>query len=455
MKVRREDIYTRQRGLPSVCFEDQQLTSFAGFVIFQKLFDRLGFIGRLRECCAHLPGRGNYRPETVLHVLVVHILLGFRRLSDRDFYAPDPLVRRALGLRQLPSVPTMSRILAGFDARSIEGLRGVVRTLVAERLSCERLATVTLDFDGSVLSTRRRAEGTAVGFNRKHPGDRSYYPLFCTVSQTGQVFDILHRSGNVHDSRGAIEFVRACVAEVRRLFPVARIEARMDGAFFSEAMLATLEQLGVEFSISVPFERFAELKALIEARTLWWRTPGKDSGAHFESRWKPKSWEKRHRLVFCRKSVAARGKAPVQLDLFEPIAEGYQFKVIVTNKHCGAGRVVAFHEGRGYQERVLGELKSDAQMDYIPCRRRVANEAYLLSSILAHNLGREVQMQVAAPRRATTANRRARWVLEELGTIRRTIIQVAGRLTRPKGRLTLTLNINPAIQNALLRYLNA
>jgi len=27
------------------------------------------------------------------------------------------------------------------------------------------------------------------------------------VAQTGQVLDVLHRSGNVHDSKGSVEFV--------------------------------------------------------------------------------------------------------------------------------------------------------------------------------------------------------------------------------------------------------
>jgi len=64
-----------------------------------------------------------------------------------------------------------------------------------------------MDFDGSVLSTGRVAEGTAVGFNKKKKGQRSYYPLFCTIAQIGQVLDLYHRSGNVHHSNGAEQFI--------------------------------------------------------------------------------------------------------------------------------------------------------------------------------------------------------------------------------------------------------
>ena len=42
-----------------------------------------------------------------------------------------------------------------------------------------------------------------------------------------------------------------------------------------------------------------------------------------------------------------------------------------------------------------------------------------------------------------------------LDTLRRTIIARAGRLTRPQGKLTLTLNANPIVQHALLRLLRA
>ena len=145
----------------------------------------------------------------------------------------------------------------------------------------------------------------------------------------------------------------------------------------------------------------------------------------------------------------------MQLDLFEPVEEGYEFKVIVTNKKGLAGSVVRYHEGRGYQEKIFGEMKSQAQMDYIPARRRAANEVYLLCSMLAHNLARELQMRSGGPVRGLTAGRSVLWVFEELSTLRRTIIARAGRLTRPQGKLTLTLGTNRAVQESIRTLLAA
>ena len=456
MKLAKADIYSQASSIPTLKFEEQQLTSFAGLVVFQKLFESCRLKARLQEACAHLPSRHYYSFSTILQCLIVHIVLGYRQLRESEFYREDPLVKRVLGLRWLPSVPTVSRMLSEFDDKSVVAQQALSRGLVLERLEKEALHTVTLDFDGSVQSTKRHAEGTAVGFNKEKKGARSYYPLFCTVAQTGQVLDVLHRSGNVHDSKGSVEFVTSCVMTVRERLPAARLEIRMDSAFFSDAMVQCLEKLGVEYTISVPFERFVVLKERIEKRILWWQVPGAGGGSHyFENRWKPQSWAKKSRFVFIRNSVDVQNKEPLQLDLFAPMQQGHEFKVIVTNKITGAGKVARFHEGRGYQEKIYGELKNQAQMGYVPARRLVANKVYLLCSLLAHNLSRELQMQVEEPVRGTTQKRTVKWLFEELDTLRRTIVARAGRLTRPQGKLTLTLNANPIVQDALLRFLQA
>jgi len=44
---------------------------------------------------------------------------------------------------------------------------------------------------------------------------------------------------------------------------VTLVETRIDSAFFSETVAEQLQGAGVEFTISVPFERFTELKRMI------------------------------------------------------------------------------------------------------------------------------------------------------------------------------------------------
>ncbi|NJN70531.1 MAG: IS1380 family transposase [Nitrospira sp.] len=451
MKLTRKLVQRRARTLPRLQFADQQLSSFSGILLFQALFRRLLLKERLRACFRHLGGTPAYDRGLVLLGLIVHVLLGYRTLREMAWYRDDPMVLRLLGLRRLPDVATVSRALTQVDSRVIEGLRQLCRNLVRDRLLALRPRRVTLDFDGSVQGTCRHAEGSAVGYNRRKKGQRSYYPLLCTVAQTGQVFDVHHRPGNVHDSNGAEAFIEHCIREIRQALPGVVVEIRMDGAFFSDALVSRLREQGVEFTISVPFERFPDLKGRIEGRQRWWRV--NDQVAYFELRWKPQSWKRRARFLAIRRTRSVQRKGPLQLDLFVPQAEEYAFKVVITNKGISPRHVVAFHEGRGAQEAIFGELKSEGQMDYVPVRTLHGNQAYLLATILAHNLSRELQMQVRAPQRRTTEKRAPLWSFERLATLRRRLVQRAGRLTWPQGVLTLTLGVGPAVQHDFVEYL--
>ncbi len=453
MKCSRAEVHCKTHSLPQLRFEDSQLTSFSGLILIQELFLRLGLKERLRRCFSHLKVSPIFGYPTLVLCLVVHLLLGYRQLRDLRYYADDPLVKRTLGLRRLPDVATVSRGLARADQDSVKHLQKMLREMVIARLVALTLSRVTLDFDGSVLGTSRFAEGTAVGFNRKKKGQRSYYPLFCTVAQTGQVLDVLHRSGNVHDSQGAKHFILRCIGAVRAALPGVAIEVRMDSAFFSDEIIGSLDAQGVEYTVSVPFERFTELKKQIERRRWWW--PLGQGCAYFEASWKPKVWQTRHRFLFIRTRVKQQYKESVQLDLFIPYQYGYEFKVILTNKRLSARKALAFHQGRGSQEGIFAELKTDNQLDYVPTRTWVGNQIYLLSTLLAHNLGRELQMIAHPPSRTTLEKRPALWAFVRLDTLRRRLIQRAGRLIRPQGQLTLSLFVNPAVRDELLHYLQA
>ncbi len=453
MKCLRSDVRCQTHALPVLKFENHALTSFAGLVVFQQFFATLHLKARLRGCFRHLADSKAFAPATIFLQMIVHILLGFRELRESRAYHDDPVVQHLLGLKRLPDVATISRMLKDADAKTVKRLRRLLGDMLFERLVTLNLARITLDFDGSVQSTRRHAEGTAVGYNKKRKGARSYYPLFCTIAQTGQVLDFLHRCGNVHDSNGAGEFILACIQAVRKALPGIIIEVRMDSAFFSDEIVSALAADGIVFTISVPFERFVELKGMIENRQRWRKMNHEVS--FFESDWKPDCWKRRFRFLFIRTRAERQRKEPIQLDLFVPHEYGYDFKVIITNKVLEADRVVAFHEGRGSQEGVLGELKSHCQMGYVPVRTRVGNQLYLLAGLFAHNLTRELQMATTLPCRNTTANRAALWTFEKLDTLRNTVLHRAGRFTRPQGILTLTLNANAWVRQRLLGLLHA
>ena len=454
MKSSKAQVQSRVHKIPEVRYEGEELTSFSGAVLLQALFANLDLRKKLRRCFASNDRGKTFGLAAVFLQLVVHVLLGFRRISDRDYYANDPLICRVLGLCQLAHKSTISRTLCNATLCCAERARALLRELVLDRLRKLLLPRVTLDFDGSVVTTKAHAEGSAMGYSPKKYGRRSYYPLFCTVSQTGQFLDMLHRSGNVHDSNGSVEFITDCVTEVHDVLPRAQLESRLDSAFFSEKTADTLESASVEYTISVPFERLVALKKKVEQRCRWRRLDS--TWSYFELDYKPDKWSSKPRFVAIRKKQPKRRKGPLQLDLFEPRDHEYQYKVIMTNKVGTAKAVLLFHNGRGSQEGLIGEGKHWAQLDYVPCRRWVANQLWACACLFAHNLVRELQMLVADRRsNLSSPTRPAQWEFMSLGTFCRRFIQRAGRLNRPQGLLTLTVSATGKTRGEFQHHLDA
>jgi hypothetical protein len=220
-----------------------------------------------------------------------------------------------------------------------------------------------------------------------------------------------------------MQFIVDCIGSIRAACPGIKIEVRMDSAFFSDQIVRELDEQGVEFTISVPFERFSELKKMIDSSRRWRYFNSELS--YFDTNWKPKKWDEKFRFLFIRKRVKQQSKELVQLDLFVPQQYGFEFKAIVTNKQTTMKKVLYFHNGRGSQENTIGELKSQCNMDYVAVRRLHGNHLYLMSAVLTHNILKELHMLVHSRQRGTTEKRAALWEFTEPNTLRRSLLQRA------------------------------
>ncbi len=64
-------------------------------------------------------------------------------------------------------------------------------------------------------------------------------------------------------------------------------------------------------------------------------------------------------------------------------------------------------------------------------------------------------MVANTPSRTTHEKRPTLWNFEQTDTLRRRIIQRAGRLIRPQGRLTLSMAANDAVEKEFMHFLEA
>src|SRR5262245_56229557 len=88
----------------------------------------------------------------------------------------DPLVRRFCGLR-LPTARTGGRWLAAFQARHLPRLQWVNAPVVARAITASDQRRLTIDVDGTVVSTGLGVAWAQRGYNPHHRKVPSYYPI--------------------------------------------------------------------------------------------------------------------------------------------------------------------------------------------------------------------------------------------------------------------------------------
>ena len=380
-------------------------------------------------------------------VLVVLTLLitGGRRVRHIGYLESDPVVKRVCGLSRVPSVHTVGRWLRTFNRRAVDALLGVNERLVSEVIDQSDLRRLTIDVDGSVVSTGLQVQGARRGFNPHRRKVPSYYPITAYEANTGQVLRVRNRAGNVHDGKASMEFLEELFVQLRDTFERRYVlEMRMDGAFFREDVIDLLEDEGVEYGIKVPFYPWLGLKEHIVKRRRWARVD--ESVECFERGLRIGPWGRSMRFVIYRKKVAHRTPKNFQLDLFDPDDGHYEYSAIVTNKAVTGRTLWFFMCGRGTHEKVYGELKGGFAFDCIPTQRYEANSAWQVLSIIAFNLMRGLQSTTTAEARRPNRKRRTVHRFELIHTLRYRWINRAGLLVQPGGRATLDVGDNRMIR---------
>ena len=198
-------------------------------------------------------------------------------------------MQRMCELSRIPTWHTVGRWLRGFDHRGVAALLNVNERLVGEVVGRSDLRRLTLDVDGSVVSTG--FEGARRGFNPHRRKVPSYYPITAYESNTGQVVRVCNRAGNVHDRKASVEFVEALFEQLDETLERRHVlEMRMDGAFLREVVIDLLEARGVQYAIKAPFYEWLGLKERIAKRRRWQRVDA--TVECFEQRLRVPAWSR-------------------------------------------------------------------------------------------------------------------------------------------------------------------
>ena len=390
---------------------------------------------------------------STLLLLVAMLLVGARRLRHVKFLEGDPLVLRFAGLGRLPSQSTLGRFLKRFNYERYTQLEKFSRELAWDSVSQLRFPRLTVDVDGSVLSTGLKVGRAFRGFNPHRRKNPSYYPITAQLAQTGHVIAHKNRPGNVHDSNGAAPFMEGILRDIRRQdWFHGIVEFRPDGAFFQRPVLELWDRSGSEYVVRVPMMPWLGLKTRIakNAPKVWESVDRSNGVEGFFMDLPIPQWDRTERVAVFRKRVnhEPRKSKTVQLDLFNPDDGNWEYSVVATNKTLGLAATWQFYNGRSTHEKTYAELKSGYAFETIPTNHYGANTTWQKLNIIVHNLATSFQLATTAEPKPRTRKRTASFLLRSIKSLRFEWLVKAARLIKPGGRLVLRLARNAATQAA-------
>jgi len=420
-------------------FTDDRLTSYAGLELFRQYLQGIRFSQRLRHHLRACDPSGDFSSVGIVRLLVAMFVVGATRLRHVGYLAGDPLVHRFCGLRFLPGERTLSRWLSRCSASVRSALQSLNTDLLTDTLDRLRLPRLTVDVDGTVVSTGLRVERAFRGYNPHRRKVPSYYPITAYLAQTTQFLRVQNRSGNVHDGKASLPFLRDLFQQLRQMAPQALLEIRLDGAFFRKEIVAFLEPKA-EYAIRVPFYHWIDLQSLIRQRKRWQHI--RPDLHAFEATLFLPTWNRSVRVAIYRKRVFHKTRKNFQLDLFDPSNGTWEYSAIATNKTLQLKALWNFLAGRGAHEKALGELKSGYAFASLPTQTHAGNSTWQILSTLAYNLVAGFQIHTGASKRKRTSKRTSLFVLKSIFTLRYEVLGRAGILQRPQGQPTLTLSEN-------------
>ena len=450
MRLSRADFFSPCKSFSRIEFASQDITAYGGLELIRRYFRIIELHRRVQAVFSRYDMGGDYRAIDMILVIVGLILVGGRRLEHLSYLCEDPLVKRFCGLLRLPRERSVARWLKRFTHKSLQALVEINSEMVCEAIEREGLGRLTVDVDGSVITTGATVAWAFRGFNPHHRKEPSYYPILAHLAQTGHILRVKNRPGNVHDSKGAVSFLRDLIEDLRvRLGRSIPLEFRMDGAFFQREILELLERRHASYAIKVPFFKWLGLLPLIREHQRWHAMA--NGMGYFEVSLTVAAWEKSLRVVIYRKAVHHKSKKNYQLDLFDPDDGYFEYSAVTTNLTLQAAALWNFMAGRGAQEKTYGELKGEWALDVVPTHHYGANSAWQQICVLGHNLLRNFQLQTVATQKPRSRKRTYCFLLQSLRTLRFNLIHQPARLLKPQGYSILRFSVAPAVQELIQR----
>jgi hypothetical protein len=395
-------------------FDDERAVQGAGVALVATLAGRLGIeasAGRLVRLRRDRPGAANAGRKVM--ALLFAMVLGADSIDDCDVLRAGR-TRRLLG-GWVPAPSTLGTFLRAFTfghVRQLDALLGEALVKAWRAGAGPGEGRLVLDVDSFVGEVcGRLKQGAAYGYTSL----LGYHPILATRADTREVLHIRLRKGSANTQKGMLRFTEELIARVNRAGADGVKLLRADSGFWSTKVFKRLEDAGWQYSIGVRMQK--GIREAVESinEDAW--QPVADYPKDGEAQIAETVHGGRRLIVRRTRLIGAQAE----------LWPDWRHFCFITNRSEELGLVEAEHRDHAVVEQVIADLKDQA-LAHFPSGDFNANGAWTVLGALAHNLLRWTQL-IGMPDSTIRAAR----------TLRRRLLQVAGRLTHHGRSWTLHL----------------
>ena len=394
-------------------FVDERAVSDAGVMLVAMLAKRLGIetlASRLVRLRRDRPGAVNAGRKVM--ALIFAMVLGGDSIDDCEVLRAGR-TRRLLG-GWMPAPSTLGTFLRAFTfghVRQLDKLLGEALGRAWRAGAGPGDGRLVIDVDSFVGEVcGRLKQGAAYGYTKL----LGYHPILATRADTREVLHIRLRKGSANTQKGMLRFTDELIARVTRAGATGTKLLRADSGFWNTKVFARLEQAGWQYSIGVRMQKGIR-KAVEQVDEEAWQTiEYPDEG---EAQIAETTYGGRRLIVRRTRLVGAQAQ----------LWPDWRHFAFITNRTEELTVLEAEHRDHAVVEQVIADLKDQA-LAHFPSGEFNANGAWTVLGAIAHNLLRWTQL-IGLPDTTVQAAR----------TLRRRLLQIAGRLTRHGRAWTLHL----------------
>jgi hypothetical protein len=402
------------------------LTHYGGIFFFHEFTRVLQLRRFLTRHLQYFRRNQRYTLSQMIMALVYPIILGLHRLETAALLRSNGTFQYLTGLQGYPDPQSLRRFLLQAAPDFREQLHRLNDHLLQQFIHWpDHRSRLILDLDSTVVTVFGRQEGTAVGYNPRYRGKRSYDPLLCLEANSSFLWDTDLRRGDAGTWAGSVELLASCFLSIPS--DIRELRVRADAGFGYQPVLQMLETRPAQYAVvarMTPSLKRALGGLRYERLNPRWEI------AEFEHR--ASDWPQARRCIVARRLIEETDPEPTLFTL-----ERYLYRAWFTNLPLTPAGVWHFYDGRAGMEPRICELREDFALRKIPTRAFAANALYLEVVRLAYNLVTAFQ-RTCLPEECQSLT---------LTKLRHRLFWLPGELTRPQNRPTLRLANSPTIQS--------